>query len=526
MPSRLKTILGLAGVYLVLLGLHARLLSLPYFWDEAGYYIPAAWDFYSSGRLIPQSTLPTGHTPLVTVYLALAWRVFGFSAFITRAAIVLLAAATVFTLYSLGRRVVGREGAAWSALLLAMSPLFFSQSSLVHLDLAAALFTTLALWALVEKRAVWFTATASLAALSKETAVIVLPVAWVYAWRNGQALAAAASSRRPSWQGRWLALTFPLLPLAGWSLYYHHATGYWTGNREYLSYNFYATLVPARILWTLLRRLYETFVGGFNWILTLGALSGIWRGAKEHRAGPRQNWLPASGAGVVSRPAAILPDYPRAFLLLAASLLVVYLVMLSVVGGAVLPRYLLPIFPPLILLAVLLLWRLPVKLARLICGVTTICFIWAWFLNPPYPFPFEDNLAYGDFVRLHQQAAEYLEAQPGQPCILTAWPATDELERPLLGYVRSPLRVASIPGFTNQDFNSLPKENFDLLYLYSRKWEPRYNWIRRFHWLARVQERYFGYQPQAGEAMLMARYRLKLLKQFERRGQWVRIYGR
>ncbi len=59
--------------------LHYPLLRLPYFWDEAGYYIPAALDFYRSWLLVPQSTLPTGHTPLVMVYLALAWRVFGFS---------------------------------------------------------------------------------------------------------------------------------------------------------------------------------------------------------------------------------------------------------------------------------------------------------------------------------------------------------------------------------------------------------------------------------------------------------------
>ena len=31
-----------AAVYLS----HITLLRLPYFWDEAGYYIPAAWDFF------------------------------------------------------------------------------------------------------------------------------------------------------------------------------------------------------------------------------------------------------------------------------------------------------------------------------------------------------------------------------------------------------------------------------------------------------------------------------------------------
>ena len=35
---------------------HFTLLRLPYYWDEAGYYIPAAWDFFRTGSLIPITT--------------------------------------------------------------------------------------------------------------------------------------------------------------------------------------------------------------------------------------------------------------------------------------------------------------------------------------------------------------------------------------------------------------------------------------------------------------------------------------
>jgi len=40
---------------------HFTLLRLPYYWDEAGYYIPAAWDFFRTGSLIPLSTLSNAH---------------------------------------------------------------------------------------------------------------------------------------------------------------------------------------------------------------------------------------------------------------------------------------------------------------------------------------------------------------------------------------------------------------------------------------------------------------------------------
>jgi len=507
MPSRAYALLRLLGIFVTLCLLHYPLLSLPYFWDEAGYYIPAALDFYQSGVLIPQSTLPTGHTPLVMVYLGMVWHVFGFSPVVTRTAMVFVAAAMVAALYALARRVASREIAVWSALLLALSPLFFAQSSLAHLDLAAGLFTVLAVFALLDQRMLMFAVVASLAVLSKETAVVLLPVAWVFAWRS------AGARRAVPFLKMCIALTVPLLLLLAWAVYYHHATGYWTGNREYLQYNLYSTLSPARVLLTLLRRLYEVFFGGFNWLLAGGAVLGFWCGRKHASSSPETP---------IGEPA----RRRRAFSFLTVGLGAIYLGMLSVVGGAVLPRYLLPIFPPLILAAVILLSRLPSRLAQLICLAAAGCFVSAWFINPPYPFPFEDNLAYADFARVHQQAAKFLTAQPGQPRILTAWPASDELTRPFLGYVRARLRVVPIESFTSHDFQNLPPESFDLLYLYSRKWEPRDNWLIRFPRLRQLQERYFDYRPEIPEEVLMDHYPLKLLQRFERRGQWVRIYAK
>src|SRR5437868_9567032 len=48
---------------------HWPLLRLPYFWDEAGYYIPAARDLYLTAALIPHSTMSNAHPPLVMAYL-------------------------------------------------------------------------------------------------------------------------------------------------------------------------------------------------------------------------------------------------------------------------------------------------------------------------------------------------------------------------------------------------------------------------------------------------------------------------
>ncbi|MGA2987120.1 MAG: glycosyltransferase family 39 protein [Terriglobia bacterium] len=506
MRFSIKGLLAFLATFVALLLLHLPLLRLPYHWDEAGYYIPAALDFYRSWLLIPITTLPEGHPPLVMIYLGLAWRLFGYSPWTTRAAMTLVAAATVTSLYALGRRVGSREVAAWSALLLALSPLFFAQSTLAHLDLTAALFTTLAVLFLLGDQPWLFALAASLAVLSKETAVVLLPVVWLYAWRRGRGLAA----KGPLALSTWAALITPLVPLAAWALYYHHGTGYFTGNREYLSYNLYSTLSPARVFWSLLRRAYELFIGGFNWLLTACALVGFWWGRKHSKLDPAR-----VAAGPPWRP----------FIFLTAGLVAIYLFLLSLVGGAILPRYLLPVLPLFYLVAAALVMRLPGFPARLILTAAAGCFVWAWFINPPYPFPFEDNLAYADFILLHEQAAHYLEAQPGQPRILTAWPATNELTEPYLGYVRRPLRVVPVQGFAREEFADVPPESFDLLYLYFRKWEPPGNWVTRFPGWLRVQGRYFDYRPQVAAQDLVARYHLRLLTELERRGQWVRIYS-
>jgi hypothetical protein len=214
------------------------------------------------------------------------------------------------------------------------------------------------------------------------------------------------------------------------------------------------------------------------------------------------------------------------FLFLATGMCAVYLIFHSLIGGALLRRYLLPAFPVGYVAAVAFVWRLPKKFAQAVCFLAAAYFMASLFINPPYPFAYEDNLAYADFVRLHQRAAQYLEAYQGQPRILTAWPATGELTNPFLGYVSKPLRVVPVDGFTAADFSRVTEDSFDLVCFYSRKWEPRDNWLARFPLLGKLQQRYFDYAPQIDSYALAARYHLRLVAHFERRGQWVRIYAK
>ena len=68
------TLVWLLTAFALLVAAHWPLLRLPYYWDEAGYYIPAAYDFLRRGTLIPYSTLSNAHPPLLSIYLASWWR--------------------------------------------------------------------------------------------------------------------------------------------------------------------------------------------------------------------------------------------------------------------------------------------------------------------------------------------------------------------------------------------------------------------------------------------------------------------
>jgi len=118
--------------------LHWPLLRLPYFWDEAGYYIPAARDLFLTGSLIPHSTISNAHPPLVMAYLAGCWKIFGYSPLVTRSAMLLVAAFSLLGVFRLARLVANLEVAMGATACTALYPVFFAQSSMAHVDLAAA----------------------------------------------------------------------------------------------------------------------------------------------------------------------------------------------------------------------------------------------------------------------------------------------------------------------------------------------------------------------------------------------------
>ncbi len=493
---------------------HFRLLRLPYFWDEGGYYIPAAWDFFRTGALIPQSTITNAHPPLPSILLATWWHLSGYVVSGTRTLVCMVAAAALLGIFKFARTLTSIPVAATTVILTAIYPIWFVQSTLAHADIFAAAFT---LWGL----AFYFDGTVSgtnrgfgknplaaalmfsLAALSKETA-IVTPAALAL-WEGALLL---QNRREPllrrihlSWA---VALLTPILPLAAWYAYHYHKTGYVFGNPEFLRYNATANLDAYRIALCLWHRLLHltTHMNMFVPVACMGAAMLI----PVTETNPRKP---------IARPV----------LKAIGVILLANWIAFSILGGALLTRYLLPMYP-LILLVCVNTWRRRIpKRWPLIAALSAAGFLAGIWINPPYAFAPEDNLTYRDFIVLHQQAVRFIDLTYPQATVLTAWPATSELNRPELGYTNHPLITTPIQNFSMEEIQKAATDpgSYDVALIFSTKWAPPANQINLGHQNESADMKYFDFHRDLSPTEVALLLHGEIVWQAHRKGEWAAV---
>jgi hypothetical protein len=509
MRSRLHPALVFAAIFVVIFLLHAPLLRLPYFWDEAGYYVPAARDLLVHGSLIPRTTVSNAHPPLVMAWLALWWKVAGYVPAVTRAAMLVIAAFSLLGVFRLAQVVANTRVAIAATVCTALYPVFFAQSSLAQVDLAAAGLTFWALTAYFEERplatALWF----CLAVMAKETAVLA-PLA-LAAWEllglalHNHGRVAAFWKPQRTMLKTFSALLAPAVVLAGWYVFHYLRTGYVFGNPEFFEYNVASTLNPVRFVLALALRLWECFGYMHLWLLTAGMLLAMLL-------------PPIKDLGLERRRIAI--PVQSCFLCIIAT----YVVAMALIGGAVLARYMLTTVPLVIILGAATLYR-RLRHWRLAVAVVAGAFVIAWFWNPPYGFSPEDNLAYRDYVILHQNGERFLEARYPMAHVLTAWPASDELTRPWLGFVTRPVQVVRIENFSLDQVLSAAefRDHFEVALVFSTKYERRNPLVDRWKQWTEWKRRFFGFHRDLPPAAAARVLNGKIVYSEERAGQWIAV---
>lgn len=502
-----RPLLLFAVLFSAIFLLHAPLLRLPYFWDEAGYFVPAARDLLLTGDPIPHTTLSNAHPPLVMAWLAMWWKFSNYTPAVTRTAMLLLSAFALLGVFRLARRVANTSVATGATVLTAIYPVFFAQSSLAQLDIAVAALTIWGVAMHVEGRPVARTVFLALAPLAKETA-IVTPLA-LFGWEILCRVLPAARDKQWCMARGSILQTYSFLlcgvPLAAWYGYHYLSTGFLFGNPEYLRYNVTATLSALRIAIAFVQRLWQAF-GYMNlFVLTAAMLLAMRLPPLVDEAGERKR---------IAIPVQLM----------FGVLVLAHAVEYAVLGGAVLARYMLPVIPLVIIVAVSTLYR-RVRKWPVWVAVVAVAFVLALVVNPPWRIAPEDNLAYSDFVRLHKEAAVLIERKYTDDKILTAWPGSDELNRPFLGYVTRPLTVVRVENFTAQQVIAAARqrESFDVAFVFSTKYEPARNFFNRFEWWNRIQERYFDYHRDLPPELIAQMLGGRIVWQQNRGGQWAAV---
>lgn len=442
---------------------HLTLLRLPYYWDEGGYYVPAALDFYHHGWLIPQFT--NAHPPLPNVLLGTLWHIVGLHILATRLCVCAVAAAALTAIFRLAQRLLSASAAVSVTLLTAVYPIWFAQSTLAHADIFAAAFT---LWAF----AIYLPATGlqpssepsphpvsglrhsqiavavlfSLAALSKETA-IVQPAALI-ALESARMFRERGSRQDRRDHLRWIvSLAVPFLPLIAWYAYHRARTGFTFGNPIYLRYNATANLTAAHVFTALRYRFVHLF----------------WQ---------RNIWLPI----LIALACLLLPRRPRSAVqpltisarFTCALLIVANWIAFSVLGGALLTRYLLPIYPIILLLCVDS-WREHTRWLMWLTAATAAVFISGLWINPPTAFAPEDTLVYRDMIVVHQEAIAFVNQHYPDATVLTAWPVSNDLFNPELGYTTHRMKVTPVENFSFDEIQKAAQhpEDFDTVIVFT-----------------------------------------------------------
>ncbi len=475
-----------AAFGLVVFLTHLPWLDLPYYWDELGQFVPASLDLFRRGLWVPRSTVPNIHPPGLMVWLAGVWSVFGYSIPATRLAMLALGTVSGLVTFLLAIRLCRKLPGApafYAVLLLLVSPLFYTQAMLAELDLPAMLFTVWALLLFIEDRCAAAALVSIPLVLVKETGLVVPAVFAAWLLMEGR--------RR---EAGWFAL--PALALAGWLVVLWTHTGSVFGNTGFAQFNVLYPLHPVRLAFALLRRVQYLVLENGHWIGWL-AIAAAWRSgmflSREWRI-----------TGAVA----------------AAHVLAV-----TACGGATLERYLMPVLPLVFTAMAAGFAVASPRWARIGRAALPGVMLFSLFWNPPFPYPFENNLAVTDFVRLQQSAAGYVERNYRDRIVVTAWPLTGALRRPDYGYVARPVRVKAIDGFGAGPIAALGPDSVRLMVVYSREWEPGFD-LRRIPFAQGLARRFYGYDEPVPPQEIARRFGLTEVARWSRRGQWIAVLAR
>jgi 4-amino-4-deoxy-L-arabinose transferase-like glycosyltransferase len=384
------------------------------FWDEAAWLGQAGW-LADAGlhRALPGLRPDAqffGHPPGLHFAAALLFTIFGKSIEVAHLMIAVLGAIGVCATYAYVRAAHDARTALLAALLLLLSPAWFSSAGVFLADLPVAALGMLSAVAAMRSRLWLYCIAASCMVLVKETAVAL--IAALIAFRLLTRLPLTRATLRDA-----APYAVPLLVFGAFVVLQKVVTG-----RFFYIYDFETDDLFEFSLGAAAGQAAEItrwlFVSQFRWVLTLAIVAHL---LVSPEAGRRRGLL--------------------LFALVAMASGYVFSVLYYM------PRYLLPVLPFFYALGAVSVMGLARGGRRQLAAMASTIGITIWSLaTDPYRGHGEDNMRYVGIVRMHQEAAAEVSAHYSSSRILSAWPVAAELADPLLGFVREPLQVKWFAG--------------------------------------------------------------------------------
>lgn len=458
-------------------------LGLPYYWDGLN-FLASTIDYLQNNFITPELLeYNLGHPIFLPFFIFILFKIFGTSTLVANSVILFSAFLTLYFTYLIGKTLFSRKIGIITSLILFFTPIFFSYSATLFLDMPLAALTVMALYFAIRSNLLMYFIFSSLAILTKENGILVVV---------GVTLAKLIKEKKINKNVILYAL--PVIVFLGWLL----TNKIYYGEFLYPTTTSLIKINPIKILFNFFLVLKILFFDQFRWILTsLFILSFV--NLKKLKNIKINKIIYSLITSIIAFIALYNFDlltrffisyYPNVhnylilvkqfsplFSVLLFSTLLFYkniikelkikkyleviitLLIMLISFSLVIPlspRYLLPLFPLIFLFYSFSISKMFKKYSYLIVLVIIIIFSLGFTgERSTVGFTLETNMEYVDAIKTHQLAASYIEDNFPDATVLAAFPQSSELKYPYGGYVKKPINIVTyspIPGVVEKNF--------------------------------------------------------------------------
>ena len=401
-----NVVLALVSLSVVTILCKLPTLDTPAYWDEMA-WLGQADSLWRRGLITAIPGLRPaaafwGHPPGLHFILAALGTAFGVSVPVAHALIGIFAAIGVCATYLLARHLYDSATGWLAAAVLLLSPLYFAQSGMFLADVPVAALGTLAIYFVLTDRFRHYVICASCMVLLKETAIALVVALLLYRFLIMRPM-------RQARLGEVAKYCIPLIVIGAFAVLQRITTG-----KFFIIYDFEFKLFE--LTPGLIRRQFQLitrwiFLEQYRWVFT--ALIALNLLVNEQARRRRELWL-----------------FVLVVVLSGYSFSILYF----------LPRYLLPVLPLFYIFAVRSVIELAQRPSFQFAGAAALLGMSVWSLTAdPMRANGEQSLRYLGVVSMNKAAVDRIASEFPEARVLTTWPHTAEMAKPLQGYVKRPI---------------------------------------------------------------------------------------